>query len=107
MNIRHLLTQTVTVAAYTSANGYGEPGYGPQRPIPARVEVEDGVQNAGEGEEATVTATIYTAERIGPQDRVWLPGTDTSSVSAARKTMAADDAVPLRGSTPDFYVTKV
>ncbi|GEL75206.1 hypothetical protein [Myxococcus virescens] len=106
MDIRHLLTQVVTVAPYVAANDFGEPGYGPQRQVQARVEKVLGIaQEGATGSEARASAVLVVAERIGPQDRVWLPGSNVADPRQAQVPGpdGVTEGIPLAGTGAAFY----
>lgn len=116
MRVAHLFQQAVYVAARTTANGWGEPGYSAPVRRAARVERGDAITPAGEGEQSSITATIATAERIGPEDRVWLPLPGESEPSAEDVADTSKALIPgpqgvapsvSLGGVTHFYVTKV
>jgi hypothetical protein len=85
MDVTHLLQQTITIAPRTGMGADGTPTYGAQATRACRVEYAQGVVREGQdGTEIRTRATIITLAAIGPEDRVWLPGADTSSTAAAR-----------------------
>ena len=104
MNIAHWLRQEITVAPMTGVNIHGEPQYGPQRKIKARVEASLRKVVNSDGQEVLSDHQIFVLEPIGLQDRIWLPGTDPADVTQARRPLAVRGAVDKSGRTAFWVV---
>lgn len=94
----HLLTDTVTIASVTSRSGGGDPSYGAQTAIRARVEDESKIVIAPDGNERQANHKIVSEVAIGLTDRVWLPGDDTAKANDARRPVTVKTA-----QTPGGY----
>lgn len=82
-----LLTQTVTYADVSSRNNAGDPVYGSQVSVAARVEfVAKRVLNA-QGIVVDSVAKVYTATAIPHRARIWLPGDDTNDDNEAKQIL--------------------
>ena len=81
----HLLTDTVTVAAKSGVSGYGDPSYGAQAEVDARVEYDRKVISGPDGTELVTTHVIASSTtEIALGSRVWLPGADTDEAVEAK-----------------------
>lgn len=92
----HLLTDTVTVAAEAGISGYGDPTYGSQTTVAARVEYDSKLLTAPDGSVLEVTHRIASIVEIPLRARVWLPGDNTGDNNAAKRVVSVG-----KGSTPD------
>ena len=97
-----MLTGKVTVASATGKDAYGDPSFGSQRVISARVENSTNTITDSSGRERIRNTQIATTERLGLTDRVWLPGTDTTDVAQSRRPMRIDSASTPHGSFTVF-----
>ena len=88
MSLAHLLTDTVTVAARSGVSGAGDPTYGSQTTVTARVEHGSKLVKASDGREIQAEHTVLTTTAVGLQDRLWLPGDDTGDATKARLPVA-------------------
>lgn len=91
MNIAAWLINTITVASRTGADSYGMATYGSQVSVPARVENRLTLALGGNpnlnSEHVIVTTTL-----INPDDRIWLPGDNTSDSTQARRPLKINNA---------------
>jgi hypothetical protein len=96
----HLMTHTVTKASKSGRGNSGDPTYGAQSTIKARVEhVTKLVMNADGNEQAAHSRLISESE-ILLTDRVWLPGDDTAEVNESKQPIAVGHAdIPDTGYT--------
>lgn len=94
MSVAAWMCDTITVASQTGANSSGDPTYGAQRTLRARV--VDGV-DAGKTENPPATTVVYCESEILVTDRLWLPGSSTSAVNDARRPMRVERARDVTG----------
>lgn len=83
----HLLTDTVTIAAETGRSSYGDPTFGSQTTIAARVEAVDKLVIGPDGNELRAQHAVASEDEIKTTDRMWLPGDDTADTTAARRAL--------------------
>jgi hypothetical protein len=108
MNLAHLLTQTITVAARTGVDANGDPTYGAATPLPGYVERAEGVANEGpKGTTNTDMWKVATTTRIEPESRVWLPGESTADAGAARLAGRSTAVYNPWSGVTDYYLTEV
>ncbi len=84
MNLDGWFTDTITIQAITDRDANGDPSYGAQFTALARVEEKQTRVRNREGQEVMSDTAIATEQAIGAQDRVWIPGADTTKVNQAR-----------------------
>jgi hypothetical protein len=84
----HLLTDTITVSAFTGVNASGDPTFGAQSTKLARVEAGYSRIIDINGNERQSTHTVVTESAIGIEDRVWLPGDDTADTQEGKRPVA-------------------
>lgn len=94
----HILVDTVTIAQITGRSLSGDPTFGTQSTIPARVERLFSTVIDDEGNEVLSQHKVASESEIRLTDSVWLPGDDTTSNNDARRPIATTKA-----STPDGY----
>lgn len=82
---RDLMRQTVSVAPFSSMDGYGKPTYGPAKTYRARVTGKRRMVRDAEGREVVSSQTVYLASNaaIGPKDRITLSTGDAGSTDPA------------------------
>lgn len=104
--LSHLLTDTVTYAPRSSVSTQGDPTFGSQVAIAARVEYDYKIVPTGNGKQRELTHWIGSEVEIPVGSRVWLPGDDTGDNGVAKIAVSQDSA-----STPDaadtLYETRV
>ena len=99
MNITEDLTSSVTVATTTGTTGaHGDPAYGPQTVVAARVEPSTKRIMNSAGQEVLSAYFIMCAAKLTVFDRVWLPGTNTADNNQARTPARVDFATDIDGS---------
>jgi len=103
MDVSHLFLDTVTIAAQASVSEAGDPTFGSQSTIKARVEhgtklvVSDGAQIQADHVVITTSPVLHT-------DRLWLPGDSTSDNNAARRPVVIKKATGLLGGLTLYEV---
>jgi len=97
MNLSHLMIDTITVAEVSGASTSGDPTFGAQSTLKARVEEEVGIVATADGEQTTYTHKIATETQIGVNARVWLPGANTGDNNAAMRPLVSRTAQTLSG----------
>jgi len=104
MNITHNLRSTITVASVTGHSSTGAATLGAQRTMPARIENQRRLIRRANGQESQASHRIYTVSAIALTDRIWLPGSDTSSAREAREPLAVTAGETLSGSMTLYEV---
>ena len=102
MSYSSMLTAKITIAATSGNDAYGDPSFGTQRVVSARVENSSNTVTDATGRERVSNTQVATTERLGLTDRIWLPGTDTTNVSEARRPMKIDSASTPHGTFTVF-----
>lgn len=72
--LKRMLVQTVRVQRVTGRTDYGDPQYGPEETIHARVEPTTKIVIVGDGQAYQAAHRIIAEGGIQVGDRVWLPG---------------------------------
>jgi len=94
-----MLTDTVTIAHCTGVNESGDPAFGAQTTIKARVEHGTKVLLGPSGEAIDYEQIVATCDPIAQTDRVWLPGDNTADNNAARRPITVKRATTFDGVT--------
>lgn len=102
MNIAAKLNQSVTYALRSGVGNAGDPTYGSQSTISARVEARQKILPQPDGTERQSTHVIYTATQIPLGARVWLPGASTGNNNHARTVLTANED-PSLGANQTLY----
>jgi hypothetical protein len=100
--VTHLLTDTITVAHETSRDGSGDPSYGSQITMAARVEEIDGIAFGVKKNEATVRHKVAVEEELVITDRIWLPWDNPADDTVAKKPVSVTHA-RFPGETEGLY----
>lgn len=97
---------TITVDPWTGSRGQaGDPIFsGVQRTQSGRVEPRIEIVRANNGEERVTSHWIATPTAIGDQDRIWIPGDDTSKTSSARFPIRVDTVKTKDGSIDHYEI---
>ena len=99
MNLTSWFKDTITVKRMTGVDNAGQPTYGDAETVKCRVErTLKKIVNA-DGQEVMSDAQIALAETVGLQDRIWLPGQDTTKVEEARTAHNYQEATSKDGQT--------
>ena len=104
MSLGSILRQTAYVASVTGTDSYGKPIYG--TPVARAVRVEESrrmVHNA-QGEETVSSHRLWCLEAVSITDRIWLPGTSTSSAEASRLPISVSAVSDFVGSRTLYRV---
>lgn len=105
VNIDEWLIHTITVAPMTGRNAAGDPTFGPQVPVLARVESGKILSlNGALGNVLQATHVAVTKVPINVNDRVWLPGDSTADTSQARRPLSIRNA-PIKNGSFTLYET--
>jgi hypothetical protein len=100
--LAHLLTDTVTIASETGRSNTGDPTFGAQSTIAARVEEIDQIVLLFDGNEARATHSVASEDEIKRTDRLWLPGDNTSDNTKARRALTVKHS-RFPGETDGLY----
>jgi hypothetical protein len=87
----------------TARSGSGDPTYGSQGTLAARVEKNVRLQ-VGPQDSMMDVHVIVTKSQINVSSRVWLPGDDTGSTAAARRPLMIKNA-PTKDGGFTLYET--
>lgn len=85
-----LFRQTITYAAVTGRDAYGQPTLGAKSTAAARVQPARRFIRDKAGNQIVAAYCVYTTVELGESYRIWLPGEDTSSLMASRRVLAVD-----------------
>lgn len=94
----HLLTDTVTLASKTGRGSSGDPTYGSQSTIKARVEPVTRLVMGVDGNEKMASTRLISESAVQITDRVWLPGDDTAVANESKQPIKVGNA-----ATPSRY----
>lgn len=98
-NAAHLMTHTVTKASKSSRANSGDPTFGTQTTIKARVEHRSKLIMKADGNEQMAESRLISESEILLTDRVWLPGDNTAVVNESKQPIAVG-----RADTPAGYM---
>ncbi len=102
MNIAHRLTQSVVFAPPTGLGANGNPTYGAQQTIAARVEYGTHFRYGRDGEQTICNEKVVTLVQIPVGSRVWIPGDNPADTTAARRPQDIVSATSFDGSCTIF-----
>jgi len=97
VNLSGRMIHTIYVAAYSGVDGSGQSTYATKRAVKCRVESAFATVRSPDGTQIEVNHKIVTYEAIGQQDRIWLPGADSTLTRASKRPAAIASATPLAG----------
>lgn len=107
MNLSGWFTRSVTCAAPTGArNSSGDPAFGSQRAINARVEERWQTVKLANGEERQASHVVYSSAAIALGERIWLPGATVGDVNQSREVLDSKPEHNKAGAV-QFYKTLV
>jgi len=104
MNITRLLTDTVTIAHQSSVSENGDPTFGTQSTIKARVEHGTRLLVGPDGQAMSYEQVFVTLDAVTQTDKVWLPGDTTTDVNAGRRPITVKKATTFDGITTLYEV---
>lgn len=88
------MIDTITVASQVGVSGSGDPSYGMQRLLKARVVY--GLK-AGPSENPPATV-VYCESELVVSDRIWLPGADPAEPNESLRPVSVERARDMRGA---------
>lgn len=88
MSLSTWMRDTITVASQTGVGTAGDPSYGTQRTVKARIVTETA---AGPAENPSQTV-VYCESELLITDRIWLPGADTTKAAASLRPQSVSRA---------------
>jgi hypothetical protein len=98
MSAGHLLTDSITYSPVTDRTSGGQPVYGSQVTIAARVEERSVKITDDEGVERVGSHVVVTEIEIPKSARVWLPDDDTTQTTRGRRVIGRRKArIPQTG----------
>lgn len=86
------LVDTITIAAPSGVSNYGDPTFGAQSTLSARVEKKESIVLDINGNERRVAWQVASLTAIALNSRVWLPGDDTADNTEARRPVSIESA---------------
>lgn len=95
--ISDFLTHRITVADASGRNAYGDPAFGAQRIMAARVVGKVNRVIGRDSEEITTDTVLYLAEPVSLEARIWLPGADVADAGAARRPVSITSSPDIDG----------
>lgn len=98
MNLASKLPQTVTIATKSGVGDYGDPTFGAQSTVNARVEAQRKIITGTDGEPQESSHVIYSDTLIPRGSRVWLSEDDTGDTDEARRVIDARQIPSLRNA---------
>lgn len=104
MSLGNILRQTAYVASVTGTDAYGKPTYGTPVARAVRVEESRRMVLGSQGEETVSSHRLWCLTAIAITDRIWLPGTSTSSVEASRLPISVASVSDFAGSRTLYRV---
>jgi len=105
MSFAGMLTQQISVQAYSGRNSFGDPQYSATtNDLKARVESSMEVIRDKNGEERVSETQVVTGVSVGLYDRVWLPGTDTTKDEESLTPMNVKTAQTPSGSLVIYHL---
>ena len=106
MDVSGWLTQQVTIVPLASYDATGGPVYGGQVTVGARIIPKaELVVAARTGQEAVSSHQIYVENPIYIEDRVFLPGDNTSDPTVAKVPIRVDQAYDKSGNPVYWKIT--
>jgi len=93
----HLMIHTVTLASQAGVSNAGDPTYGAQAAIKARVEHKMQKFITPEGNNVQAAHRLISESEVKMGDRVWLPGDDTADVTESRRPIWVGQAETTGG----------
>lgn len=90
--IAHLLDTTITLASEASRNNYGDPTFGAQSTVAARVELTDQLVIGTDGNEVRANHVVYTETAITYTDQIWLSTADETDDNEALRPLLIKNA---------------
>ncbi len=103
MDVTAYFNDTITVARQTGITA-GDPTFGAQTTMKARVERKRGTTFRSDGTETAYDHKVATTSELFLNDRVWLPGANTADANAAVRPINSRFADWLTGRT-GYYLT--
>ena len=97
MDIRHAFRQSFTFAQKTGVSDYGEPLFGVKQSGTCREQRKALIVVSPTGTEEQSDAQLFTLEPLEVEDRVWLPGADTTKDEQARRVLSVEHHRDLAG----------
>lgn len=105
MSFAGMLTQEISVQAYSGRNNFGDPQYSATtNALKARVESNMEVIRDKNGEERVSETQVVTGIPVGLFDRVWLPGTDSAKSEESLTPMNVKTAQTPNGSLVIYHL---
>lgn len=98
MNLNAWLIDTITVASVSGQNSHGDPTFGAQVSVAARVEPVQRRVRTPSGQEVIADIRILTATKIKYNDRIWVPGASTANATQSRVPISVQQSSTKAGA---------
>lgn len=102
--LRAQLAQSVTIARATGVSSAGDATYDAPSSVAARVEFVTKMVQASDGSFKQTSHWICLEGAVALDDRLWLPGTDSTDAKQARIPLSIEGLPDERGVTDHFEV---
>ena len=96
--------QTISIAAASSPDAYGDVTYGTPATALARVELKTEMVRGADGTERASSHWIATATAIADTSRIWLPGDSSGTGSLARTPLSVRPCVDAAGNVQHYEI---
>ena len=106
MNLSSWMQETVTIQRCNGVSNFGDLSFAAQTTISAYVEYGSQLVYSTDGSEKQSTVAIASHDEIKLSDRIWIPGDNTASTSAARRPITVSRA-RLPGSNKTLYEARL
>lgn len=104
MNLTGWLNQVITVQSPTGSSNYGDPTWSNRRSVRARVQLRRTKTRSAAGEVVDMTHELFTLEALTINDRIWIPGADTTDAKQARRPVNVTAVVDKAGHVHHYEV---
>lgn len=96
------LTETITVQSVTGHTSAGDPTYGAQGTLAARIERNAARSADAEGQQDGSSTRLFTFGALKVGDLVWLPEDNTADQDQARVVMQVDTMRRVSGAVSHY-----
>lgn len=104
MSLSSILRESAYVATVTSTDNRGNPVYGAPVLRKVRIERSQRMVTTARGEESPSSHRLWCLDPISLTDRIWLPGSSTSSSEASLTPLAVSAVSDFAGARTLYRV---
>jgi hypothetical protein len=105
MSIASWLVDRCVVSRYVGRDGHGDKVFAPSETVACRYEQATAKVRDADGDERVSADQLATAEPIGLNDRVWLPGKDPDVARQAKTPISVKNARSKDGARLTLNMT--